>query len=132
MTKLTVKDLNCGNCTIPHSITDGLSRYPHFFCGGEELPIKTYEVVCECGCARNPLALRVLTQGVAEELERLQGLMKEVLARPDPLALLEAWDHYNNRNFGKPHPVFADMIRLVREKPNDVRQHGIDGGWWKE
>jgi predicted Fe-S protein YdhL (DUF1289 family) len=44
-------------------------------------------------------------------------------AREQVLSLLEEWDYYNNRNFGKPHPVFADMIRMVREKPEDVRKH---------
>jgi hypothetical protein len=43
--------------------------------------------------------------------------------REDALALLEEWDYHNNRNFGKPHPMFADMIRLVREKPDEIRKH---------
>jgi hypothetical protein len=44
-------------------------------------------------------------------------------SREDELALLEEWDYHNNRNFGKPHPVFADMIRLVREKPEEIQKH---------
>ena len=39
------------------------------------------------------------------------------------LDMLEEWDYLNNRNFLKPHPVFADMIRLVREKPEEIREH---------
>lgn len=44
-------------------------------------------------------------------------------AREKVLKLLEEWDYHNNRNFGKPHPVFSDMIRLVRENPDEVRKH---------
>lgn len=44
-------------------------------------------------------------------------------AREEALALLEEWDYHNNRNFGKPHPLFADMIRLVREKPDEIREY---------
>jgi hypothetical protein len=39
------------------------------------------------------------------------------------LSLLEEWDYHNNRNFLKPHPTFHDMIRLVREKPEETRKH---------
>lgn len=56
-------------------------------------------------------------------------LEDEILARIDPLDLLEAWDSYNNSHFGQPHPVFFDMIRLVREKPEDVIAHGKAQGW---
>ncbi len=44
-------------------------------------------------------------------------------AREKVLKLLEEWDYHNNRNFGKPHPLFSDMIRLVRENPDEVRKH---------
>jgi hypothetical protein len=39
------------------------------------------------------------------------------------LSLLEEWDYHNNRNFGKPHPTFNDMIRLVRDYPEETRKH---------
>jgi hypothetical protein len=39
------------------------------------------------------------------------------------LGLLEEWDYHNNRDFLKPHPVFHDMIRMVREKPEEVLEH---------
>jgi len=39
------------------------------------------------------------------------------------LSLLEEWDYHNNRNFLKPHPTFHDMIRMVREKPDEARKH---------
>lgn len=82
---------------------------------------------------------------VAIRREAYEQWQKDALSRPRPpceechwqeridkakaeerervLLLLEEWDHYNNRNFGKPHPVFADMIRLVREKPDEVKKH---------
>lgn len=58
-------------------------------------------------------------------------LEDEILERVDPLDLLEAWDSYNNSHFGQPHPILSDMIRLVREKPEDVIAHGKDRGWLK-
>ena len=44
-------------------------------------------------------------------------------AAPDGLAMLEEWDYLNIRNFLTPHPVFRDMIRMVREKPDAVQKH---------
>ena len=44
-------------------------------------------------------------------------------AREEALSLLEEWDYHNNRNFGKPHPILFDMIRLVRDNPEEVRKH---------
>jgi len=67
---LTVKDLNCGNCIVPHKVVNALSRHPKFYCNDVELPIATYQVVCERGCCTNPLALQVLAQGVVKELEQ--------------------------------------------------------------
>jgi hypothetical protein len=58
-----------------------------------------------------------------DEQCRICSKATERKAREDVLALLEEWDYHNNRNFGKPHPLFADMIRLVREKPDEIRKH---------
>jgi len=44
-------------------------------------------------------------------------------AREEALSLLEEWDYHNNRNFGKPHPILFDMIRMVRDNPEEVRKH---------
>ena len=44
-------------------------------------------------------------------------------AREQVLSLLEEWDYYNYKNFLKPHPTFRDMIRLVREKPDEIKKH---------
>jgi hypothetical protein len=59
------------------------------------------------------------------EVDRLTGIETEAArkAREEVLSLLEEWDYHNNRNFGKPHPLFADMIRLVREKPEEIQKH---------
>jgi hypothetical protein len=73
-----------------------------------------------------------------EELEQIRygcdatKMMEEVLARPDPLALLEAW---------RKKPLFIliakrwDMeqgiIRKLRNNPSAVREQGIRDGWWK-
>lgn len=46
-------------------------------------------------------------------------------AREEALSILEEWDYHNNRSFGKPHPVFFDMIRMVRENPEEIRKHVI-------
>ena len=66
---LTVKDLNCGNCIVPHKVVNALSRHPKFYCNDVELPIATYQVVCERGCCTNPLALQVLAAPVIAKLE---------------------------------------------------------------
>jgi hypothetical protein len=57
-----------------------------------------------------------------EEIKKYEAAAAKA-EREDALALLEEWDYHNNRNFGKPHPMFADMIRLVREKPDEIRKH---------
>jgi len=67
---LTVKDLNCGNCIVPHKVVNALSRHPKFYCNDVELPIATYQVVCERGCCTNPLALQVLAAPVIAELKK--------------------------------------------------------------
>jgi len=58
-------------------------------------------------------------------------LEDEILARVDPLDLLEAWDAYNISHFGSPHPMFGDMIRMVREAPEEVITLGKEQGWLK-
>jgi hypothetical protein len=75
---LTVKVLNCGNCTIPHKVVNGLSRHPKFYCNDVELPISTYQSVCERGCCTNPLALQVLAHNAVEELTRRISVCESV------------------------------------------------------
>ena len=55
----------------------------------------------------------------------------EVLARPDPLALLEAWitkELYMYESLPKGRTIH--MIQLLRTNPDAVRQQGIDEGWY--
>jgi len=58
-------------------------------------------------------------------------LQDEVMGRVDPLDLLEAWDAYNNLHFGSSHPMFGDMIQIVREAPEEVITLGKEQGWLK-
>ena len=63
-------------------------------------------------------------------------LMDEVLSRPDPLALLEAWRECKDTNWivGCGADVWceeAEFIKQLQENPEAVRQQGIEQGWWK-
>jgi hypothetical protein len=72
--KLTIKDLNCGNCPF-----DGVADKDDS-CPFERVCIKTgmtitesmESFIAELGCASHPLALQVLAAPVIEELERLK------------------------------------------------------------
>jgi hypothetical protein len=57
------------------------------------------------------------------------ALMDEVLYRPDPLALLEAWIEYNVSIQSSRHPLLCNMIEQIRTNPESVRQLGIKEGW---
>jgi len=71
-------------------------------------------------------------------------LADEVLARPDPLALLEAWTQYEFRkicrcdgyeetiDFLKNLVYYQqEIINNIRTNPDAVRETGIAKGWWK-
>jgi hypothetical protein len=64
------------------------------------------------------------------------ALMDEVLSRPDPLALLESWVHYYERNKSPGYyigiTVLEGMIKQIRENPDAVRQQGIKDGWYRD
>ena len=82
---------------------------------------KASKIRCWTGCAcRTPECEDYCAERLSEKEHDAQVAKAE---REQVLALLEEWDYHNNRNFGKPHPVFADMIRLVREKPDEVTEH---------
>jgi len=63
--------------------------------------------------------------------------MDEVIARPDPLALLEAWREWKDTNWivGCGADVWceeAKFIKRLHNNPETVIQQGIEEGWWKE
>ena len=60
-----------------------------------------------------------------------ENVCYEVLARPDPLALLEAWitkELYMYESLPKGRTIH--MIQLLRTNPDAVRQQEIDEGWY--
>ena len=64
-------------------------------------------------------------------------LIREVLSRPDPLALLEAWREWKDTNWivGCGADVWceeAKFIKRLHNNPETVIQQGIEEGWWKE
>jgi hypothetical protein len=75
-----------------------------------------------------------------EELEQIRfgcdatKMMNEVLARPDPLTLLEAWRKWSVSNV-KLSEMWVEetlIINEIRNRPEAVREQGIKEGWWKE
>jgi hypothetical protein len=76
---LTIKDLNCSTC--PNAPEKEINKkYDNFetykyFCKLKQLWIfgTAYNTMEITGCCLHPLALRVMTQPVVEELERLEG-----------------------------------------------------------
>ena len=101
--KLTVKDLNCENCTTiccgfhPHCVA---YREPIF----EERVEAVRWFVSVWGCARHPLALQVLAAPVIEELERHVAEYQETAER------IEC-----------PHPSYVasgieEAIKLLKER----------------
>lgn len=75
-TKLTIKDLHCGNCTRPIGKPGGTDDCPL------SIPAHLDVAVVNCieiiGCASHPLALQVLTGPVIEELERRNASSKKM------------------------------------------------------
>jgi hypothetical protein len=76
-----------------------------------------------------------------EELEQIRSgcdatkMMDEVISRPDPLALLEAWiTNGNDIKEGVYLEIsgdggLLDFIKLLRTNPSAVREQGIKEGW---
>ena len=62
--KLTIKDLNCGNCPGPCPVLFGT-------CFDDRAENSHTGITNVIGCAAHPLALQVLAGPVIEELERL-------------------------------------------------------------
>lgn len=94
--KLTIKDLNCDNCTIEHC--------PIMVSGGNFKPIsggysEIDNAIKHCGCASHPLALQVLAAPVIEELENRQKQCD--------------WDYGDECAYG--HTAFGDAIKLLKE-----------------
>jgi hypothetical protein len=58
------------------------------------------------------------------------ALMDEVLSRPDPLTLLEAWRKSRSSVFDYVKDE-NEFINQLRTNPEAVRQRGIKEGWWK-
>jgi hypothetical protein len=80
--KLTIKDLNCGNCTIEtcdkHPKNRPSPKHPLELRQWYTTANATIE---EVGCARHPLALQVLAAPVIEELERRVAEYQETAKR---------------------------------------------------
>lgn len=67
----------CETCTKPHSVPDGLSRHPHFFCCDEELPFEMPNVTAIRGCASHS-SQQFEREKVLEELENQIDLCKQI------------------------------------------------------
>ena len=74
-TKLTIKDLNCGNC-------GKCEKNPNddYFCAvtNTEIDFTDFESTELRGCCLHPLALQVLAGPVIEELERRNARSKKM------------------------------------------------------
>jgi len=61
------------------------------------------------------------------------ALMDEVLTRPDPLEILEAWRRFMPERLScNVWDAEYRIIKKLRENPEMVMQQGIEEGWWKK
>jgi hypothetical protein len=68
--KLTIKDLNCGNCTNYKTAPHPIYPYDIHYCGSERISERQKYCTEDKGCASHPLALQVLAASMIEVLER--------------------------------------------------------------
>jgi hypothetical protein len=77
--KLTIKDLNCGNCPLHSVKAHPIRCYGDIqLCDGKRVNDMMPLTTRERGCASHPLALQILTAPVIEELERLRDEISPV------------------------------------------------------
>ena len=102
--KLTIKDLNCGNCP-KHSIKAHPIRSGNIhMCGDDRIDDIAPSVTREHGCASHPLALQVLAAPVIGELEKRITMLEN------------ARGHNMNLSGGNLSiNLYKDVIKLLKE-----------------
>jgi hypothetical protein len=104
----TIKEKLCAKSSRPHTLA------PELYEESEQFR-EAYQNGYTDGQAKAAIENEKCIEGHRAEAARTATLAA--------LSLLEEWDYHNNRNFLKPHPTFYDMIRLVRDQPEETRKH---------
>jgi hypothetical protein len=98
-----------------------------------------YMIKNDCDCSRRKICDYCKYDDIVASDENVvssKQIMDEVLSRPDPLALLEAWRKWRmydmDTNFQEDWDEEDDFIKQLRINPSAVRDEGIAKGWWKE
>lgn len=79
----------------------------------------------------NPLGEGHGSQWLSMPYHEVDAVMEDVLARPDPLALLDKWRDtisFDQWSCGKVWEMERELIKQLRENPEAVRKQGLKKG----